>query len=677
MDNPPRAAAAEIASFAATIFASSSLLFLIQPMLAKQMLPWFGGGASVWTTCLVFYQSLLLLGYLYAHGSVRRLSRRWQAILHLVLLAAGVIVIFLPTSAQARPAAVSAPVYESLRLLVRSIGLPYFLLSSTTPLLQAWYARTTRAVLPYRLFALSNLASLLALMAYPFAVEPLAGLESQMNAWRALYAGFTVLCGLAAVLAFRKPGEIAGDASAQPEAFRWHGRRSLTWIALSACSCALLMAVTNGLSQNIAPVPLLWIAPLALYLISFVLCFNRDGMFKAAVYRLLVPLALIGLIWTNAGAEVGVLAATGLCLACLFVLCMFCHAQLSALKPGVGDLTSFYLCVSAGGAIGGIFVGLLAPALFSSVFELQITVSACLVLSLRCLYDYRSRVFLLACGILAITALWTVQVLLDEGTVTWRGRNFYGALAVREAPTPAFGGSQVRTLLHGRVLHGGQVLSEAARREPTFYYGRESGGGIALARPMASHRAGVVGLGAGTLASYGRPGDYYRFYELDPLVAQLARSQFTYLQDSRARVDVVLGDGRLSLEREPGQRFDTLILDAFSGDSIPVHLLTEEAFRCYYRHLAPGGILAVHVSSDFVDLRPVVADLAAASSRRALLVQSAGSVERQSSRAAWILVSENREFLREVSRRPGAEFLAPSGRRPWTDQFSNVLSVLR
>jgi hypothetical protein len=307
---------------------------------------------------------------------------------------------------------------------------------------------------------------------------------------------------------------------------------------------------------------------------------------------------------------------------------------------------------------------LLAPALFLSVFELQTAVSACLVLSLRYLFNYRSRVFLLACGIFAITALWTVQVLSDEGTVTYRGRNFYGALAIREAPTPAFGGNQVCTLAHGRVLHGGQVLSEAARREPTLYYGRESGAGIALERPLASHRVGVVGLGVGTLASYGRPGDYYRLYELNPLVAQLARYRFTYLRDSRAQVDVILGDGRLSLEQEPGKRFDTLVLDAFSGDSIPVHLLTQEAFRCYFQHLSPGGILAVHISSEYVDLRPVVADLASASGRNALLVQSAGSAERQLLRAAWILVSGNWEFLLEVSRRPGAELLKPSRRRP-------------
>jgi len=272
MDQPPEANAATTASFVVTIFASSSLLFLIQPILSKQMLPWFGGAASVWTTCLVFYQSLLLLGYLYAHGSVRRLSFRWQASLHLVLLAAGVIVIFLPQSAQLRPAAVSAPVYESLRLLALSIGLPYFLLSSTTPLLQAWYAGTVRAALPYRLFALSNLASLLGLMAYPFAVEPLAGLESQLNAWRVMYVAFKVLCGLVAVRVAGKRSVIAGGAGVQPEALRWQGSRSLAWIALAACSSALLLSVTNGLSQNIAPVPLLWIAPLALYLLSFVVC---------------------------------------------------------------------------------------------------------------------------------------------------------------------------------------------------------------------------------------------------------------------------------------------------------------------------------------------------------------------------------------------------------------------
>ncbi len=672
-----KSTAVEVAPFAVTIFASSSLLFLIQPILAKQMLPWFGGGASVWSTCLVFYQTVLLFGYLYAHGSVRWLSYRLQASLHLVLLAVGVIVIFLPQSSQVRPASVSDPVYESLRLLARGIGLPYLLLSSTTPLLQAWYAGSARAALPYRLFALSNLASLLALMGYPFAVEPLTGLGTQLHAWRAMYIAFTLLCGVVAVRVLAKRAEITAGSDAQPEGFRWQWSRSLAWITLAACSSALLLSVTNGLSHNIAPVPLLWIAPLALYLISFVLCFNRDSMFKPAVYRLLVPAALMGLTWTNAKPGVNVLAATALCLGCLFVLCMFCHAQLSALKPEVRNLTSFYLCVSAGGAIGGIFVGLLAPAMFSGVFELQIAVSACLVLSLRYLFDYRSRVFLLVCFVIAMAGLRSAEVISEGGETIFKGRNFYGALAVREAATSALGGGTERALLNGRILHGGQVLSDAARREPTYYYGRESGAGIALQRPLPAHRVGIIGLGVGTVACYGRSGDYYRFYEINPLVAQLARSQFTYLRDSRAEVNVVLGDGRLSLEQEPGQHFDTLILDAFSGDSIPVHLLTQEAFRGYDRHLDSNGVIAVHITSSYVDLRSVVAALAAASGKSALLVETSASAERKLSQAAWILVSRNREFLQEVARRHGAAFLESAGRRPWTDQYSNVLSILR
>jgi len=667
---------AAVLPYGATIFISATLLFLIQPMVAKRLLPWFGGGASVWTTCLVFFQSVLVLGYLYAHW-LQRLRHAWQAAVHALLLAGALTLLYVPQAVQRGPDPASAPLFEILRWLALGTGLPYFLLSSTTPLLQAWYVRTSGASLPYRLFALSNLASLVALVAYPFAVEPLTGLDAQLDAWSAAFTVFAIICALVAVRAAMGSGGIRLEPDPPEPAQPWSSGRSLAWAALPACSSALLLSVTNGLSQNIAPVPLLWIAPLALYLVSFVLCFNHDGFYRPAAYKVLVPAALIGLIWTNSGAGASVVSPTVLCLACLFILCMFCHAQLAALKPAGRDLTAFYVSVSIGGAIGGAAVGLVAPALLADVFEVQIAVSACLVLSLLYLYGYRSRLFLIACGIIAVAALRTTGGLSGSGAVTFRGRNFYGALAVREAATSAFGGGRERTLSHGLVLHGGQALSAAARTEPTFYYGRESGVGIALQRPLSAHRVGAIGLGVGTVAAYGRPGDYYRFYELNPLVVELARSRFTYLRDCRARTDVVIGDGRLSLEHEGDQRFDTLVLDAFSGDAIPVHLLTQEAFRCYYRHLNPDGIVAVHVSSEYVDLRPVVADLAAASGRSALLVQSAPRADRLVSRAAWILVSTNREFLRQAEGSSGGVFLQASGRRQWTDRYSNLLTILR
>jgi SAM-dependent methyltransferase len=330
--------------------------------------------------------------------------------------------------------------------------------------------------------------------------------------------------------------------------------------------------------------------------------------------------------------------------------------------------------LSAGGALGGIFVGLLAPALFADFFELKIAMSACFVLGLRFLFGYRSKPFLLICGLLAIVSLRTFEI-LDSRSKSFEGRNFYGVLSIRQAIDDA--GNKLRVLFHGVTAHGGQLLTPGLRGEPTFYYGRKSGVGLALQRPISGHRVGIVGLGAGTLAAYGNAGDYYRFYELNPLVTQLAFSQFTFLRDSRAHVDIAPGDARLSLEHEPKQQFDTLVLDAFSGDSIPVHLLTREAFQCYFRHLKNDGILAVHVSNQYLDLRPVVADIASNFGKQALYVLSAAEPKRGTLIAAWILVTADRPFLERLASAKRGEFLPPSRHRLWTDQYSNVLGALR
>jgi hypothetical protein len=666
----PGTKTAEIIPYAASVFVSATLLFLIQPIAAKQLLPWLGGGAGVWMVCLVFFQTVLLFGYWYAHWSIQRLSRRAQVLTHIVLLGLSTLAVCLTGGAQSHPAAVGHPALAALSLLTSSIGAPYFVLSSTSPLLQAWYASPERGSVPYRLFALSNLGSLLALLAYPFVIEPMLDMRVQIVIWRAAYAVFAVVCAWVAMRAWRAP--IAGQTGQASGRFHAGVGQRAAWVLLPACSSMLLLAVTNELCQDIAPVPLLWIAPLAIYLASFILCFEYEGLFRPRVYKALVPLALAAVAFIPGIPTIRTLGIP-LFLGGLFVLCMFCHGQLVQLKPESSGLTSFYLSVSLGGALGGLFAGLLAPAIFPDYFELQVAVSIGLVLCLRFLLGYRSKSFLAICALLVLIASYVGSGQVG-GTMLFRGRNFYGALSVRERDATA---GRLRTLYHGRIAHGGQVLTNGLRREPGYYYGRESGVGIALQQPITARRVGIVGLGVGTVAAYGRTGDYYRFYEINPMVERLARSSFTFLKDSSATVETVPGDARLSLAGEPAQNFDTLILDAFSGDSIPVHLLTREAFECYFRHLKADGIIAVHVSSNYVDLDPVVANMARAFDRIALRVVSKGQPERGVAMAEWILVTREGEFSSELERKQIGKVLAPTHARLWTDQYSNIAGVLR
>ena len=661
--------------YAVTIFLSATLLFLIQPIIAKELLPRFGGAAAVWGACMVYFQAVLLLGYLYAHYSIRTLSSRAQVTLHTGLLAVSLAATFFPVPADAHSPVAAHPVWETMKALTRSAGLPYLLLSSTTPLLQSWYSRGGHNGLTYRFFALSNLGSVLALIAFPFAIEPALDLDTQLAVWRGLYLIFALLCGFVAI---RFSGRRTGNSSArvEPSSSEIEWRRKLTWVGLAACSSALLLGVTNGLCQNIAPMPLLWVAPLAIYLISFVICFDFERSYHRPAFQVLVPAALMVLIGLGANPLLPVRVAIPLCLASLFVTFMFCHGQLAALKPPSRHLTAFYLCISVGGAAGGMFVGLLAPVLFSEFFEVKIAVALCLALSLRFLFGYRSEVFLAIAASACLLFLWMFGNLsAGVNTRTYQARSFYGILSVQERQSST--GDTVREVLHGSVVHGGQVISKSERREPKFYYGRKSGVGIALQRPMEARRVGIVGLGAGTVAAYGNPGDYFRFYEINPLVRELSKSHFTYIQDSRAKVELVLGDARLSLEQEAANHFDALVLDAFSGDSIPVHLLTQEAFQCYFSHLKPEGILAVHISNQFLDLRPVVAGIARALGKKALLVQADPEEDASILRSAWILVSGDLPYLQTIQRQGRGELLRSAQRPVWTDQYSNILSVLR
>jgi hypothetical protein len=694
-----RSAGARTLQYGTTIFLSAFLLFQVEPLLAKFILPWFGGSAGVWAVALTFFQVVLLLGYAYAHSANRFLGARGQAWAHsLLLLASCALLPILPSPAW-RPAPGADPTGRILLLLAATIGLPYFLLSATTPLLQAWYVRRTGSGMPYRFFALSNAGSLLALLSYPFLVEPL--LSSRWQAW-IWSAGYLAFAGLAAWTGWTSTatapsrGVIAalGPAASQaptPVAAPVPGiGATLRWITLAACPSALLMAVANHLSANVAPIPLLWVLPLALYLATFILAFEWPGCYRRGWALPLLFLALgamaalmywdavyLDLRWTLPGFLLG-----------LFCCALFCHGELARRRPDPAHLTQFYLAVALGGALGGGLVALAAPHWFSSDLELPLGLAACAVLGLGVVWrqpeaEAGGRRLLMRCGagaaVLALAGTFACRESARDPLRRFRARNFYGTLEVKDDPADV--ADPLRTLTHGIIEHGAQHLEPGRSQVPTSYYGETSGVGRAIRALQARGpvRLGVVGLGAGCLSAYGRPGDALRIYEINPLVLRIAREQFSYLRDCPAPAEVVLGDARLSLEGEPDQAFDLLAVDAFSGDAIPVHLLTVEAFRTYFRHLKPGGVLALHLSNRYLDLAPVGAAGAARFQRSAWMVLDPGDEDQGVNPTDWMLVARTGELLadrtfqdaevRPVPERPGF--------RPWTDDYSNLFRILR
>ncbi len=667
--------------FPPAVFLGALLLFLLQPMIAKALLPSFGGGAAVWAVCMVFFQALLFLGYLYAHLLAVRAAPEAQARLHRRLLLAGLAALPL-LLLRARGPGGADPSLALLGLLLLMTGLPYFTLSSTGPLLQAWLARKGGSVSPYRLYALSNAGSLLALLAYPVLVEPWLPLKWQLGLWAAGYAVFAVFCARAAgEAAGWRPQAAAGAAGPAPRP-----GQLLLWLLLAACPSLLLLAVTNHLTQSVAPVPFLWLAPLTLYLLSFIFVFApaRWTWSRAFLpFPVLAAAALALPLYRDMG-DMDLNYLLPLLLGGLFTACLTCHGELARRRPHESRLTWFYLALSLGGAAGGLFVGLLAPRLFNGYYELPIGVSAFVLLTWWAFYrDEEARpspawilLGILFCGL--PVSLWDEARKVD-GRLLSAERNFYGTLLVTQEGSD--GPEAVRYLTNGAVLHGAQFQKPEKRGVPTTYYGRESGLGLALRAEGARGplRVGVIGLGAGTAAAYGRPGDAFRFYEINPLVTDTAERMFSFLGDTPASVEIAEhGDARLALQREPPQNFDLLAVDAFSGDSIPVHLLTKEAFELYFRHLKPDGVLAVHVSSIYLDLEPVVRLAADAAGKKAFAISSGERAEDASSSATWVLVGGRPGLYAAADFKGRAQAIpAPPGRRPWTDDFSDLFGTLR
>lgn len=760
---------------------SAALLFLAEPLVAKEILPWFGGSAVVWTTALLFFQALLLAGYAYAYALARVRRRGRAALLHTAVLLAGLVSLPLLPPGSMKPSGAAAPVPAILLILLATVGLPYFGLAATSPLLGQWLANrsasashseassSTGAHGVYRLFALSNAGSLVGLLAYPFVIEPHWSIPVQAHAWTAGYTLFLAACVFSVLSLARSRPPVASDFAGDPAGDRAARaapvpaptcRRRMLWLVLAAEGSVLLMSMTHHLTQNIASIPFLWVVPLVLYLASFVVVFegrNGRGWYSRKTIQPAAVIAAVTLAWALS-AHNGVLPlglTVPLYCGGLFVLCWYCHGELAAARPDPAHLSLFYLLVAAGGALGGVLVAVVAPLVFNGFWETPLALAAVALTATLFVYGrpqpwpaWRQSAALAAGSVIAALLLvtwgalprgpqWMFGPATEEALVArglagttalalcvgfwWLGRrfqlaqaigafiivavlgtvyhdaqseraqymtrDFYGAMRVRlrDAGTPM----AQRTLVHGTILHGAEFVDAAKRDLPLTYYGYTSGIGrtlTSLRPPGVPLRVGSIGLGTGTLAAYGRSGDRYTIYELDPAVVPIAEDWFHYLRDSHAQTAIVLGDARLSLERElaagrfndPLQRFDVLSVDAFSSDAIPTHLLTREALAVYIRAVRPDGVIAFHTSNRFLDLPPIVAQLAEAAGYTAVAIEDQPTDTDRYAPSEWVLVTRNRDFLAQPSVRSVAQTIAvPPGLSPWTDQYNNLFEILR
>ena len=672
-----------------TIFWSASLLFVVQPLIARKLLPWFGGSPTVWIVSLLFFQAVLLAGYVYAHLSSRYLDARRQSLLHGVLLVSAFL--FLPIDpAQPVDAASSNPTTAILWLLAASLGLPLVILSATNPLLQRWVSRTVTEAdgsSVYRLFALSNLGSLLGLWSYPFLLEPWTTVAFQLRAWSVgyvVFAIFATVCALRAARANATPTARATGAAARVEGDRLE---RVMWLGLSATASILLLATSNQLTRNVAAVPFLWVLPLSLYLLSFIVSFERDRWYVRWLWAPLYVGSLLGVLHLLAQeTEPDLYLQFVIYSVNLLSGCMVCHGELARRRPRTERLTSFYLYVAAGGVLGGTLVSLVAPAFFDGYWEYPVGLAAVYLLGgFAMAFAGRERLYWLGGGVALVVFLGSYVRLQSVGALTMR-RSFFGVVRVYEHSRETE--NWRRYLWNGPIAHGGQFLAPGRRQTPILYYGSQTGVGLALryGEPEQSRHIAVLGLGTGSVALFARAGDEWRFYEINPDVVDVAREYFYYLEDIAAEVAIETGDGRLLLERELRERgsleLDILIVDAFNGDAIPVHLLTEEAFAIYEQHLAPDGILAIHVSNLHFDLKPVIRARAEAMNLVAVLVESDADEDKGLFVSDWMLVTANGEFLSD----PELQSLWSPRRADvstrledflWTDDFSNLFRSLR
>ncbi|HUQ95279.1 MAG TPA: spermidine synthase [Bryobacteraceae bacterium] len=664
--------------YACTIFVSAFLLFQVQPVIAKIVLPWFGGSAAVWTTCMLFFQTALLVGYLYSHWTASRLPARAQTPLHLTLLLLSLLMLPVVPGDGWKPTGYENPTLRILLLLVVTVGLPYLLLAATGPLVQAWYVRAFSGASPYRLFALSNAGSMIALLGYPALVEPLLPTRRQAYAWSGAYVLFVLLCGCCAWRSRKlesADGRIAAAHGPRPSPRYW-----LLWIGFSACASTLLLSVTTYLTQDVAPIPFLWVLPLSIYLLSFILTFDSAGWYHRTTYLVLTGAAL-GAMTYSLTRETGLAVWTKVTVfgVSLFICCMTCHGEVAMLKPHPRYLTSFYLMISLGGALGGVFAGVIAPYWFPQYYELPVGIVVCAFLVMVVHWPHSGWAGAVTCTAAMAIAV-TLAMHMQKSTAVYRvvARNFYGGLRTADYGTPN-GPGWTRKLTHGVINHGEQYLDPQRRREATSYFGPGTGAARAILSKDRDkpQRIGITGLGAGVMLTYARPGDYYRIYEINPLVIEVAKKEFTFITDCPGKLDLVVGDARLSMEREEPQNFDVLHMDAFSSDSVPVHLLTKEAFELYFRHLKPDGILVTHISNRYLNLEPVIARAAETLGKASILVVDPSDEDLGFFGTDMVLVTNRKQDLEKPT---FARFRPPRTNprvKLWTDDYSNLFRIIK
>lgn len=698
-------------SFAVSIFLSAFLLFQIQPLIGKFILPWFGGAPAVWTTAMLFFQAFLTGGYAYAYWLIRHVKINLQTAIHIALILFSIVVLIglsfawtspITPDASWKPQNVDAPIIHIFTLLIVSVGLPYFILAANGPLMQAWFSRNFPNKSYARLYSLSNLGSLLGLLAYPALIEPLLTLRAQGWMWSIGFALF----GLFAVwIAFRSsrasplsPVEVDSPSSSghpSPALFT-------LWLALSATASLFLLSVTNQISQEVAVIPFLWILPLTIYLLSFILAFSGGRGYNRKIYSFLffIFLALTLFVMLNA-TSLHIYWQIGAYCLLLFAACMLCHGELYLLRPDAEHLTTFYLMVSIGGAFGGLFVSLIAPFIFNGYWEFFVGLAMTVAIALTALRekshvasnvmeDRSSRVIQKTRFVFTVFILVTVMLTVLSNSFSgglFSRRNFYGVIRVREVVVPGVN-SAAYAMAHGITVHGLQFVSQDLRNVPTAYFVRGSGAGLAILKhPKYGEgmRVGMLGVGAGTLAVYGQPGDMYRLYEINPVVIELAEGQggyFSFVRDSKADVTMVPGAARISLERElaegGSQKFDVLALDVFSSDSIPVHLVTKEAFALYLEHLAPDGIIAAHITNLHLDLQPVFWQLAKFYGLSMVRVNYEGD-ENGGYASHWILLARDPALLSVPAIQEHAVDLREYSTtiQLWTDDYSNLFQILK
>jgi spermidine synthase len=738
---PPAPGGSVLILFGATIFVGAGLLFLIQPMFARMALPLLGGAPAVWNTAMVFYQAVLLTGYAYAHVTTRWLGARRQAALHLAVLLLPISALPIALPAGWVPPGDASPVSWLFALLAVAVGLPFFAVSATSPVLQAWFAATEHRAArdPYVLYAASNVGSLLALLTYPALVERLLRLDEQSRLWAWVYGGFVLLAAACAAGLWRTqarhvterhaeatPAPPGSDEAVRPVTLARRAR----WVVLAAVPSSLMLSVTTYLSTDIAAVPLLWIAPLSIYLLTFAIVFGRRRLIPHRVWVELLPVALLPLVLVlvaRANEPLALIIPTHLVV--FFVAAMVCHGELARDRPDPRHLTAFYLWIAVGGVLGGAFTALVAPRIFNSVLEYPLVIALLPLLPARppAAWQGRSRQLLdvalpLGLGVLAAELIRTLEradrvdsigpamgllvlvcltfarrplrfafglaaLLLagsfhhgEEGQLLFAERSFFGVSRVTRTRD-----GQYQMLLHGTTLHGMQALAPGRRAEPlTYYHARGPLGQVFPALDaLAPRRAvAVVGLGAGSVACHGKAGQRWTFYEIDPTVFRIARSThfFTFLRDCPPQPFVILGDARLTLARAPDGAYDLIVLDAYSSDAPPLHLITLDAVRLYLAKLAPGGVLVLNISNRHLDLEPVVGAIARAAGlvARTRSDNEIGAAERLAGKveSQWVVMARRAENLGALLEAPQWRAPAtPPDLAPWTDNFASLLTA--